>query len=202
MKYFALILIYFTFTFSFSAWPGEEPKHKDSHSHGDDSHDHDKKSTKPDKHEHEDRHEHEHEKDEHEHGEHEDDKEGEHEHEEGGSNVGPDKGILEASEESGIKLSHQALKNFEIKTVKLSGSAPWTIPASARLFSGEEVNLYRLRNGSFKRIDFSLLNRTPEQITVNAKELQPGDEIVINGIGFLRIAEIAAFGGAPEGHSH
>jgi len=137
------------------------------------------------------------EKDEHGH------EEAEHEHEEeGGSAVGPEKGITEASEQDGIKLSPEAIRNFEIKTQKLSGSSPWTLPSSARLLALEESNLYRVRNGYFKRIDFNLLKGNQSQITIKSNELMVGDEIVTNGVGFLRIAELTAFGGAPEGHSH
>lgn len=122
--------------------------------------------------------------------------------EEDASNVGPDKGITEANEDKGVKLSPEALKNFEIKTQTLSGAGPWTVPASARLLALEESNLYRLRDGYFKRIDFVLIKSNASQMTVRSEELQPGDEVVTGGIGFLRIAELTAFGGAPEGHSH
>lgn len=125
-----------------------------------------------------------------------------HGHEEGSSQVGPEKGILEASEKDGIKLSPEALMNFELKTKELAGSGPWNIPISARLLAGEEVNLFRLRDGFYRRIDFSIVKRNGNGMTVSSKDLKAGDSIVIEGIGFLRIAEITAFGGAPEGHSH
>ena len=129
-----------------------------------------------------------------------------HEHGEGeeeeSPSVGPDKGIVEASEDRGIKLSPEALKNFELKMTKLSGSSPWKLPLSARLLAGEEVNLYRHRDGFFKRIDFTAVASTSSEVTVRSSELNSGDEIVIGGIGFLRIAELAAFGGVAHGHSH
>lgn len=126
----------------------------------------------------------------------------EHKHEEGNDNVGPDKGIVEASEENGIKLSKEAFGNFGIKTQKLSGAGPWTVPSSARLFSGEEINLYRVRDHFIKRIDFKTIKASAGAVTIQTSELKTGDEVVVNGIGFLRIAELVAFGGAPEGHSH
>lgn len=116
--------------------------------------------------------------------------------------VGAGKGILEASPEDGIKLSPEALKNFALKTVPLKGLGPWTIGSSARLESLEEVNLYRKRNDFYRRIDFTILKRLPGQMTITSKELKAGDEVVIDGVGFLRLAELAAFGGAPESHSH
>ncbi len=118
------------------------------------------------------------------------------------TSVGPEKGILEASAAQGIKLSPEALKNFELKTQKIIGNAPWTLPISARFQSGEEVNLYRLRDGFFKRIDFIQKSRSTHQFVVSSNELQKGDEIVIGSIGYLRIAELMAFGNNSEGHSH
>ena len=168
---------------------GESHNHEEEghEAHGEEGHDH---GEEPHAH-----------GDEHGHGEEEHGHEDGHGHEEA-SNVGPNKGVLEASEEKGIKLSPEALKNFEIKTLKISGSGPWVVPASARMVSLEEVNLYRLKDGFFKRIDFSLVENKNGGLKVRSKDLAEGDEIVINGVGFLRIAEIAAFGGAPEGHAH
>jgi len=122
--------------------------------------------------------------------------------EESTSSVGPDKGILAASKEKGISLSEAALKNFDIKTQTLLGPGPWTLPASAKVSALEEVNLYRLRDGHFKRIDFKELKKSTDTISVSSSDLKPGDSIVVNGVGFLRIAELAAFGGAAHGHSH
>ncbi len=118
-------------------------------------------------------------------------------HGETGASIGPDKGILEASERKGIKISPEALKNFEIKTIKLKGDGPWSIPKSAILYSGEEINLFRLRDGFFKRIDFQKTHNL-----VDSDDMRENDEIVISGLGFLRTAELAAFGGAEHGHSH
>ncbi len=127
---------------------------------------------------------------------------GEHGEEEARPSVGPEKGILEANEHDGFKLSPEAIKNFELKVEMLNGSGPWPLPTTALLLSGEERNIYRLREGFYKRIDFTSGPGSAEKMIVQSKDLKPGDEVVIRGLGFLRIAELAAFGGAPEGHSH
>jgi hypothetical protein len=165
-----------------------------AHDHGrDEQHDHDEPKGKVEDH----NHAHGHSQEEAAHG-----KSSEHKHEEGNDNVGPDKGIVEASEENGIKLSKEAFGNFGIKTQKLSGAGPWTIPSTARLLSGEEVNIYRIRDQFIKRIDFKAVKIAGNNLSIQTPELRAGDEIVVNGVGFLRIAELVAFGGAPEGHSH
>lgn len=122
--------------------------------------------------------------------------------EQGNESVGPDKGIVEADEHTGFKLSPEALKNFEIRSVKLDNSRAWTLPTSCVVRSGNEVNLFRLRNGFFKRIDFQEIRKSTNQIVVASPDLSAGDEVVVAGLGFLRIAELSAFGGLAEGHSH
>ena len=118
---------------------------------------------------------------------------GEHGHEESESaSVGEEKGIIEANEKKGFKLSDEALKNFDLKYFKLTGDGPWPLPTSARVFSGEEVNLFRKRDGFFKRIDFETVKKndkkTEDQMMVDADDMREGDEIVLSGMGFLRIA--------------
>lgn len=126
----------------------------------------------------------------------------EHEHEEESGRFGPEKGITEYDEEKGFKLSPEALKNFELKSVRLSDEGPWTLPKTALVHSGEETNLFRGRDGFFKRIDFQTLKHSDTQLTLRSRDLRQGDEVVIAGAGFLRIAEIAATGGVSHGHSH
>jgi hypothetical protein len=87
-----------------------------------------------------------------------------------------------------FKLSAEATKNFEIKTIKLKGKAPWKLPDTAMLYSGEEVAIYRFSKGEYQRIEMH--------------DLAEGDEVVTHGVGFLRAVDIVESGGAPEGHSH
>lgn len=136
-----------------------------------------------------------------------DEKEHDHEHghghsEEGNDQVGPGKGIVSASEKEGIRISPEAEKNFEIKRIRVVSPSQLEIPKSAIVTAGTETNLFRYRNGHYKRIDFVFIKKSSQQILVSSKDLRSDDEIVVHGIGLLRIAEIAAFGGAPEGHSH
>lgn len=124
------------------------------------------------------------------------------ESEEASTGIGPDKGVLEANKEAGFKLSESAIKNFEIKNAKIESTSPWSLPLSATLVSGEEVNLYRFRNGFFKRIDFQILSRSNGSMKVTSSDLKMGDEVVVSGIGFLRAVELTVFSGNAEGHGH
>mgnify|MGYP003375202170 CR=1 FL=1 len=116
-------------------------------------------------------------------------------------NVGSDKGILSFSEENGFVLSPEALTNFKIKSITLKGKEPWSVPTTALLLTGDEKNMYRLRGNTFKRIDIEIIRKNSNTVQIKSKDLQSGDSIVIQGVGFLRVAELDVTSG-ESGHSH
>lgn len=103
--------------------------------------------------------------------------------------------------ENGFKLNEAAMKTFEIKTVKIV-SLQIKVSKNAIYKGLNEVNIYRFRDGLFKRIDFKTLSQDKNDYLVSSPDLKVGDGIVVNGIGFLRMAEIAASGGLSDSHSH
>ncbi len=135
---------------------------------------------------------------------HKDDHKDEHKdkHEEENTKIGPGKGITAFSKDDGFKISNEAEVTFELKYTSYANKGPIEVPKSAVFFGLEEQNLYRQRNGFFKRIDFKEVNKSGNNIKVVSDDLKPGDRIVITGIGFLRIVEISASGGLGEGHHH
>ncbi len=179
-----------------------EPAHPEGKHEVHDDHEDSKKANHDD---HKEEKKSDHEKhEESEHSDHDDhDKKGEDgEHAEANPQVGPDKGILEASEENGIKLSSEAEKNFEIERAAVGQNGRITLSTKSIVTAGDEINVYRYRDSFYKRVDFVRLEQTGGQVSISSTELKVGDFVVTKGLGFLRIAEIAAFGGAPEGHSH
>ncbi|WP_374000391.1 hypothetical protein [Bdellovibrio bacteriovorus] len=196
MKSFALIILFLIGgILSLAKETKEKHQHQEVHKEVGDHHD--EKSEESDDHTNEEKDHEEIDGDHHDEHGHEDG-----EHEEENSSIGPDKGITTFSEAEGFKLSPEAIKNFELQTIKLKNVEPWSIPDSAVLYSGEEINIYRMRNGFYKRIDFSIVSKSDKEMKIRTPELKPGDEVVTQGVAFLRTAEIVATGGAPEGHSH
>lgn len=133
--------------------------------------------------------------------EHGDDHGGE-EQEETNSSVGPDKGITKFDKKLGFQLRDEAVKTFKLATVQATPGAAMTLPSGAIFFGLEERNVYRLRDGYYKRIDFKLLSKTKTHSTVQLDDIRSGDQIVVGGLGFLRVAEITASGGGAAGHAH
>ena len=167
---------------------GDEKEHS-NHNHGkeEDNHDHGKNAN----------HEHDEEKKSgHDHGKnHEDEKE------EGGKNVGPNKGVTSMDEENGFTLSEEARKNFSIETEMITGDGPWKLSESALLITGEEKNIYRYRNGTFKRIDIQIFEKNGSKVYLNSPELKSGDSVAVKGVGFIRTAELDVTSG-DSGHHH
>ncbi|AUN98422.1 hypothetical protein DOM21_09060 [Bacteriovorax stolpii] len=127
-----------------------------------------------------------------EHAEHKDEHKDEHGH-------GDEHG--EGTSENGFKLNEKSTKKFGIQTVTLKAGVV-EVPREA-IFKGlNEVNVYRFRDGFYKRIDFKTLENNKDVLKISSSDLKSGDQIVIQGVGFLRIAEIAASGGISDSHSH
>lgn len=133
---------------------------------------------------------------------HDEGKEEEHDHEEEDAVRSKENGITAIKEGMGFQLSPEAKKNFAITFYPLKGKGPWDIPNAALVFMQEEVSLFRNREGFFQRVHFQVAHKSETIWRVTSDELMPGDQIVLTGLGFLRIAELAATGGIAHGHSH
>ncbi len=106
----------------------------------------------------------------------------------------PGKAVYETSSEQGMKLTEKALKNIEVKTIKIVSNQDNPLPLDGIVRFQDQVGVYRLRRGWFKLILVQLEKRDGQQVVVRSKDLQPDDEIVIQGAGLLRVAEMDASG--------
>lgn len=139
---------------------------------------------------------------------HEDDHDDHHADE--SESTGQKKGITEYDTEKGFKLSDKALKTFDLKLVQLPAGPRWKIPATSVVASGDDLGVFRLREGFFKRVSFQKMNQPSQnpasqrerEVVLESRELRAGDSVVISNTGFLRVVELAASGGVATGHSH
>lgn len=119
-----------------------------------------------------------------EHSEHEEhDEHGDDGHGETSGGVGPNNAVTAADEHDGIKLSPKAIEVIGLKTAAYDGQ----VPASALVFYQNNSGVYRLKEDWFKLVPVS--------------NLGVGDQIVIQGTGLLRVADLDAFSG-EVGHGH
>lgn len=146
---------------------------------------------KPENH-HEDKEKHTEGEDEHEHG---------HEEEEGASRAGPNKALLAISEKHGIQLSDKAKKRLGLTYYSLTNSEVFSISNQALVFSRGRVGVYRLREGWFKFVEVQKKQSDASKVSVQSPQLQAGDQIVVQGVALLRVADLDAFS-EEVGHGH
>ncbi|MFG1503962.1 hypothetical protein [Halobacteriovorax sp. ZH5_bin.2] len=139
---------------------------------------------------HHDEHE-EHGHDEHKHEEHDDHDGHDHHHGHGAEKTGEGMAITKVDKEHGFQLSKEAQKRLAIKTTLYKKSLKG-IPDSAYVVVGKERALYRKRAGFFKLIDEHELTGA----------FVKGDEIVVSGIGLLRVSDIFSTDESEYGHAH
>lgn len=102
--------------------------------------------------------------------------------------VGIGNAVTAADEHDGVKLSPKAMETMGIKTSPYEGCP---VPDAALVFYQDKVGVYRLRDGWIKLIE----------IPHAGDDLNPGDQVVTQGAGLVRAAELDAFSG-EVGHSH
>ncbi len=96
----------------------------------------------------------------------------------------PVKAILETSATGEFRLSDKAIRTIGLVMQPIQ-SASETIPESALVHSLDKMGVYRFRKGWFKFIP----------LETRSAELASGDQIVVQGVALLRVAEMDAFGG-------
>ncbi len=123
------------------------------------------------------------------------------EEKESSSSVGPEKGIT-AKGENGFKLSTEAIKTMEIQLKSVGSSSLLSIDKNTLVLVKDEKSVFRMREGWIKRVPVKILNKSNGIYSITSEAIQTGDQIVVHGTGYLRIAEVFAAEGASHGHSH
>lgn len=100
--------------------------------------------------------------------------------------VGPQKGVIEVNQEKAFKLSPEAMKNFEVRSIPYS-QGNVVVPKEAIVRTLKEAQIFRVRDGFLKAIDFKTVSKSEKSWTVRSTELRAKDEIATGGVGFLRI---------------
>jgi cobalamin biosynthesis protein CobT len=162
---------------------GEDSDHKDEENHGEA-----KEGSKKDEHD--------------DHGEGEESDHAEHketeEHEEGGAAVGPDKGILEKGP-LGIKLSPEAVKTFELKFSPVT-STDFELPREALVEIRDGQYVYLINDNWISRVKAEVLAKTATHFKVRVSAFKAPSQVIIQGVGFVRGAELIAAEGATHSH--
>lgn len=120
-------------------------------------------------------------------------------HEEKATKAGPGKGITEQGP-LGFRLSPEAAKTIAFRTEPYV--AGMTVPCPAIVSVRADKFLFRSRDGWLKREPVEVSSKNSGRCAVRAAALQPGDLVVVDQTGFLRIAEVFLEEDASHSHAH
>jgi len=132
------------------------------------------------------------------HDEHNENKE--HDHETSKA-IGKGKAIEVVDEIKGFKLSKEAIATLNLKFKKVDGNE-FRINKTTLVSSKSVKGVYRFRAGFFKLLSAEILKETNSEYRVKVDRLNLNDQIVINGVGLLRVADIYSIDKSEYGHSH
>lgn len=133
---------------------------------------------------------------------HDDHKEGDDGHNHGsGKAIGTGKAIVDVDEKKGFKLSKEAIKTLKLKLKTVDGSS-FKIEKNTLVASKNKKGVYRFRAGYFKFMQAKIIKEMPTGYLVEVKGVDFGDQIVINGVGLLRVTDVYSTDKSEYGHSH
>ena len=120
--------------------------------------------------------------------------------EEGSPVVGPNKGILEKGKK-GFKLAPEALKTFDLKSELIKTKVIEVVRLALVEIKNDKF-IYRIRDEWIKKVAVKVLKKDSQRVIVDISQFKEGDQIITNGVGFVRTAELVVEEGVSHGHSH
>jgi hypothetical protein len=119
----------------------------------------------------------------------------------GGKAMGKGKAIVEVDEKKGFKLSKEAIKTLKLKLNTVDGSK-FSIAKKTLVASKDKKGVYRFRGGFFKLLPVKILKEENGTYQVEVKGVDFGDQIVVDGLGLLRVTDVYSTDKSEYGHSH
>ncbi|MBC86464.1 MAG: hypothetical protein CL677_04730 [Bdellovibrionaceae bacterium] len=161
-------------------------------------HDHSKQEEKHDDHDDHKGHDHSKHDDHDDHSKHSDNKG----HDHGASKaIGKGRAIEIVDEKKGFKLSKEAIKTLKLRLQNVDGDQ-FEISKATLVSSKSIKGVYRFRAGFFKLLSAKILKETKSGYKVKVAGVEFGDQIVINGVGLLRVTDVYSTDKSEYGHSH
>jgi hypothetical protein len=92
-------------------------------------------------------------------------------------------------EDGNFKVSEKSLNHLGVKFQPLLGNGPWIVPADALVKIKLTLGVYRRYEGEITYVIVKKLADHKGTVTIQAEDLEAGDEVAISGTKFLRMTE-------------
>lgn len=107
------------------------------------------------------------------------------------------------SEKKEFEISKEAVEFLKIETGKIKKeSGRFKIPKKSLVYFQNKTGIYVKENHHFKLIEVVSFQLQGQFAFVQSEELSDGDEVVVSGVSFVRIAHLEATGQGGQGHAH
>lgn len=116
--------------------------------------------------------------------------------------VGQGKAVEAFDKEEGFKLSEKAMKSLGITFSKLSGSGTWQVPRSALVKFKQSDAVYRRYDGWISMVLVKVVSKDKSTAAISSSDLEPGDEVAMTGIPFLRMTDADLNAGTVDSCAH
>lgn len=114
--------------------------------------------------------------------------------------AGEKKAVLDYSETKGFSFREGVEDRLGVK-VQTVKSRTVTLPLSAIVYSKDEAQIYRRREGYWKALDVHP-KRSQNQAVIDAPEIRMGDEIAVQKAELLKVVDLQLSGGQESSHIH
>ncbi|MEK2690301.1 hypothetical protein [Bdellovibrio sp. GT3] len=116
--------------------------------------------------------------------------------------VGPGKAIEQFDAEQGFKMSEKAMKSLGVSFQSLAGKGPWQISKSALIQIKQSKAVYRRYDGWISMVLVNVVSESKDALVIKAIDLEPGDEIAVQGVSFLRMTDSDLNAGTVDSCAH
>lgn len=106
-----------------------------------------------------------------------------------GSRFGEKSAVTDFNPEEGFKMSADSLQTLGVRFKKLEEKEPWTISKDAVVRIKHTSGVYRRFEGWISFVIVKSTSKKEGVISIQSEDLQPGDEIAVEGALFLRMTE-------------
>jgi hypothetical protein len=106
------------------------------------------------------------------------------------------------NEDGSFKLTDKSVKAMGVEFTTINSSGPWTLPKASLVRIKFTQGVYRRYEGDISFVIVKVIKQDNDSITVESLDIEPGDEIAIKGVTFLRLTEADLNSGTVDACAH
>lgn len=115
---------------------------------------------------------------------------------------GPGKAVEAFDKEEGFKISDKAAKSLGVKFTPIANKGPWRLPIASIVHMKQSVAVYRRFGGWISMVLVKINSRENGFVEIQSADLEPGDEVAVSGVSFLRMTDADLNSGTVDSCAH